>query len=87
MFPKHSAPILARGPHVARRSRLSMAMSCRPGVVRKTLQCLLKTYHGADIEVDGDFGRGTQSAVKSFQKAKGLSADGVVGNKTLEALL
>ena len=53
----------------------------------KTLQCLLKTYHGADIEVDGDFGRGTQSAVKSFQKAKGLSADGVVGNKTLEALL
>ena len=53
----------------------------------KTLQCLLKTYHGADVEVDGDFGRGTQSAVKAFQKAKGLSADGVVGNKTLEALL
>ena len=53
----------------------------------KTLQCILKTYYGADIEVDGDFGRGTQAAVRAFQKKNGLSADGVVGNKTLEALL
>ena len=53
----------------------------------KTLQCLLKTYHGADVTVDGDFGRGTQKAVKDFQKKNGLSADGVVGNKTLEKLL
>ena len=33
-------------------------------------------------KVDGIFGSGTQSAVKSFQKAMGVSADGIVGNNT-----
>lgn len=32
--------------------------------------------------VDGSFGSGTQNAVKTFQKAMGLSQDGVVGSKT-----
>jgi len=32
--------------------------------------------------IDGVFGSGTTSAVKAFQRAMGLSADGVVGNKT-----
>lgn len=36
--------------------------------------------------VDGDFGIKTESAVKAFQKSKGLVADGIVGNKTWEAL-
>jgi N-acetyl-anhydromuramyl-L-alanine amidase AmpD len=36
--------------------------------------------------VDGDFGAKTDTAVKAFQKSKGLVADGVVGNKTWEAL-
>ena len=53
----------------------------------KTLQCLLKTYHQAEVEVDGDFGRGTRKAVIDFQKKNGLKADGVVGNKTLEKIL
>ena len=35
---------------------------------------------------DGDFGPGTESAVKAFQKANGLTADGKVGTKTLEKL-
>lgn len=34
--------------------------------------------------VDGIFGSGTVSAVKAFQKAMGIPADGVVGNKTRE---
>lgn len=53
----------------------------------KTLQCLLNTYHGAELTVDGDFGNGTRAAVRNFQRKNDLSADGVVGNKTLEALL
>ena len=37
--------------------------------------------------VDGKFGQGTDSAVRKFQKAKGLSVDGKVGTKTKSALI
>ena len=51
----------------------------------KVLQALLNV-NGANLTVDGDFGAGTDTAVKTFQKTKGLTADGVVGTKTWEAL-
>ena len=35
---------------------------------------------------DGDFGSGTQKAVKAYQTSKGLDADGIVGPKTWAAL-
>lgn len=35
---------------------------------------------------DGTFGAGTESAVIAFQKAYGLSADGIVGNETQKAI-
>lgn len=39
------------------------------------------------LKADGIFGRGTEAAVKKFQKENGLFADGVVGKKTLEKLM
>jgi len=52
----------------------------------KTLQTKLNA-NGAKLTVDGAFGSLTDSAVRVFQKAKGLSVDGIVGAKTWAALL
>ncbi len=41
---------------------------------------------GYDVIADGDFGPSTVAAVKSFQKSKGITADGLVGEKTFAAL-
>ena len=42
--------------------------------------------HGHEVANDGVFGAKTESAVKAFQRKKGLTADGVVGPKTWKAL-
>jgi hypothetical protein len=52
----------------------------------RTVQHLLN-QHGANVAADGQFGSGTTTAVRSFQSAKGLSADGVVGPQTWAALI
>lgn len=39
------------------------------------------------IVADGDFGPGTERAVKAWQQANGLAPDGVVGPKTLAKLI
>ena len=50
------------------------------------LQTILNARYGAGLEVDGNFGKATEAAVKAFQKAHGLTADGIVGQKTWKAL-
>lgn len=50
------------------------------------LQKLLKD-RGYNITVDGDFGTKTTIAVKEFQRANGLTQDGVVGENTWKKLL
>jgi len=52
----------------------------------RTVQYLL-THHGTPVGVDGIFGPGTKAAVEAFQTAKGLAADGIVGNQTWVALV
>jgi len=55
------------------------------GVVVRAVQHLL-THHGIATTVDGDFGPATERGVTSFQSGHGLTADGVVGERTWTAL-
>ena len=57
------------------------------GAPVKTLQQLLNAKGYNCGTVDGSFGAKTLSAVKKFQTAKGLTADGYVGKDTWTALL
>ena len=42
--------------------------------------------NGANIKADGTFGDGTKAAVETFQKAQGLTVDGIAGPATQKAL-
>lgn len=55
----------------------------------KALQALLVGfgYSCGSAGIDGDFGSGTEKAVKKYQKANKLSQDGIVGEKTWASLL
>lgn len=54
----------------------------------KALQSALiaKGYSCGNTGADGEFGKNTESAVKSFQKAAGLAVDGKAGKNTVAAL-
>jgi peptidoglycan LD-endopeptidase CwlK len=53
-----------------------------PGWTR-LIQSLLNV-HGYKLAVDGIFGSGTESALKSFQGIKGIAVDGIAGPNTYE---
>lgn len=53
----------------------------------RTLQTYLNVVSNAGLSVDGKFGSATQAAVKKFQSAHGLSADGIAGVQTWAKLL
>ncbi|WP_170144561.1 peptidoglycan recognition protein family protein [Citricoccus muralis] len=50
------------------------------------LQRGLKASSGVDLATDGHFGDQTEAAVSAYQKARGLTVDGVAGGKTWAAL-
>jgi peptidoglycan hydrolase-like protein with peptidoglycan-binding domain len=51
------------------------------GITVKLVQAIVKTKI-----VDGDFGNVTAAAVKAWQSARGLKADGIVGPITWKAM-
>ena len=63
----------------------TLKLGSNGATVREMQQRLrdLKYYTGS---VDGDYGIGTEAAVREFQQNNGLSVDGKAGKKTLEAL-
>ena len=56
------------------------------GAQVKVLQRALASLGYAPGTVDGDYGPATQKAVTRFQRAFKLTADGILGPKTLAAL-
>lgn len=52
----------------------------------KELQKALNSK-SSKLSADGDFGAATEKAVKAFQSDRGLTADGIVGKATWEALI
>ena len=48
---------------------------------------LLLIQHGVYVKVDGKYGRGTEKAVKVFQRRHGIFPSGVVSARTWEALI
>ena len=71
---------------------LSILKKGSKGEQVKTVQRVLrmrgwKDGNGKVLEIDGSFGAKTEYAVKSFQKGKGVTVDGIVGVKTWNKLL
>lgn len=52
----------------------------------KQIQEKLKRWGYYSGSIDGIYGSGTEAAVKKFQKSNGLTADGIAGKRTLEAM-
>jgi peptidoglycan hydrolase-like protein with peptidoglycan-binding domain len=53
----------------------------------KSWQRLLADRGYSPGAIDGDFGPNSEAALKKFQSAKGLTADGVLGAQSGERLL
>ena len=70
------------------------ALGSAPGIMRvgdynsdvKKLQQALEILGYYDDEIDGKYGNGTREAVKAYQKAKGLTADGYAGERTVKSI-
>jgi D-alanyl-D-alanine carboxypeptidase (penicillin-binding protein 5/6) len=63
----------------------------RLGATGELVEALQRTINARsepspDLSVDGDFGPATESAVKAFQRLRGLSVTGIVGSETFKAL-
>ncbi len=70
------------------------ALGTAPGIMRpgdensdvKKLQQALQILGYYNGKIDSDYGSGTTAAVKAYQKAKGLTADGYAGERTIKSI-
>ena len=69
--------------------KIEMISKGSKGNAVRSAQALLEEYGYScgSAGVDGDFGTGTEDAVKKFQQKNGLSVDGIVGPDTWERLI
>jgi len=88
--PTVSTPTVATTPATTPKPKLTVpAAGLKPGAkgaAVKQLQRALKSVGYSPGTIDGSYGPSTESAVKRFQQAQGLVADGIAGTKTLAAL-
>ena len=62
----------------------SIRMGSKGSEVRKLQELLCQ--QGNKVSIDGEFGTKTRAAVIKFQRAKGITDNGIVGTKTWDAL-
>lgn len=78
--PADAAPIPGRCTYTSRQPQLQRGST---GAAVRQVQCEYNwATRGANIAVDGKFGRGTRSAIVRFQRCMGITADGIVGPVT-----
>jgi peptidoglycan LD-endopeptidase CwlK len=86
-----SSPVLAPDPPAGGTGTSSSHPLLRLHARGEAVRALQEALAGAGLlsasGTDGIFGPGTMAAVKKFQQSKSLTADGVVGPATWEALL
>ncbi len=66
---------------------MDMIKSGSRGAQVRTLQRLLNAILKAGLDVDGDFGPATKTALVAYQSARGLEVDGVCGPASWKRLL
>ena len=84
--PATSTPTPTTAPMTPSPTPKSLQLGFKNSDEVKALQKRLKELGYYKGSIDGDFGENTEKAVRAFQKANGLTADGKAGEKTLEKL-
>lgn len=65
----------------------NLKKGCTGDDVKALQTALIRSgYACGSTGADGDFGANTEKAVKAYQKAKGLTVDGIAGKNTVESL-